>query len=156
MEVIIYDGVGKALKVAPDETIKSVLQHAEVLFGSSTAGALSLFTELGRELAVDETVERAGLTSDDKLFLRRRPPKEVFDVFIIYNGIKKPLRVHLEELIKTVLQKAIALFGSLPNPHTLSLFTEAGRELPDNETVKQADLHPDGKLLLRPGAVKGG
>ena len=88
--------------------------------------------------------------------MRHSPPKENFDVIIIYNGMKKPLKVHLEELIQTVLQKAIALFGSPPNPHTLSLFTEAGRELPDNETVKQADLHPDEKLLLRPGAVKGG
>ena len=29
MEVIIYDGVGKPLKVAPHETINAVLQHAE-------------------------------------------------------------------------------------------------------------------------------
>jgi hypothetical protein len=55
---------------------------------------------------------------------------EKFEVFIIYNGIKKPLEVRLHELIKAVLQKAIALFGALPNPHTLSLFTGSGQRTP--------------------------
>ena len=156
MQVIICDGIGKPLEVSSDELVKAVLKHAEALFGAAAATSLSLFTELGRELPDHETVERAGVATNERLFLRHSLPKENFQVIIIYNGMKKPLKVHLEELVKTVLQKAIALFGSPPNPHTLSLFTEAGRELPDNETVKQAGLHPDEKLLLRPGAVKGG
>ena|SRR5579871_6480921 len=85
-----------------------------------------------------------------------QPHPEKFEVLIIYNGLTKPVPVTTQELIKVVLQKAIALFGSPPNPHTLALFTEAGRELPESETVKQVDLHPGEKLLLRPRAVKGG
>lgn len=156
MELIIFDGVGKPLKVAPQESIHTVLKHAETLFGASAADSLCLFTESGKELAVDETVERAGLSADEKLFLRVRPERTTFDVVIIYNGMKKPLKVHLHEIIKQVLQKAIALFAPLPNPHLLSLFTEAGKELPDDKTVKEVGLHADEKLLLRPGAVKGG
>lgn len=79
-----------------------------------------------------------------------------FEVTIIYNGLKRGLEVRLEELIKTALQNAIALFGSLPQPHMLSLFTEAGKELPENETVERAGLRPHERLLLRPNAVKGG
>ena len=87
---------------------------------------------------------------------RPRPHPEKFELLIVYNGLKKPLEVRLEELTKTVLQKAIALFGSPPQPHMLSLFTEAGKELPENETVQEAGLRPGEVLLLRPSAVKGG
>jgi len=85
------------------------------------------------------------------------PKSEKLEIIIIYNGLKKPLKVTLEESMKTVLQEAIALFGSLPNPHMLSLYTEEdGKELPENVTVKEAGLFPGEKLLLRPSAVKGG
>jgi hypothetical protein len=156
MEITICDGIGKPLKVAPDEPTKSVLRHAEALFGLAGAHSLALFTESGRELADDETLEHNGVMANEKLILRAGRPKESFDVIIIYNGIKKQLRVHLEEFIKSILQKAIVLFSPLPNPHLLSLFTESGNELPDDKTVKQVDLRPDEKLLLRPSAVKGG
>lgn len=86
----------------------------------------------------------------------RGPHEEAVEVIIIYNGIKKPLKVMLSELIGAVLQRAIALFGSLPNPHTLSLYTEGAQESADNESVKEAGLRPGEKLLLRPSAVKGG
>lgn len=145
-----------AITVNADESIKTTLQNAVALFEAPPRHPLSLFSEAGRELPDHETVKQAGITPNEQLFLRPSVPKEVFDVIVIYNGIKKPLRVHLQELIKTVLQKAIALFGSPPNPHLLSLFTEAGKELPENETVKQVGLRPDEKLLLRPSAVKGG
>jgi hypothetical protein len=83
-----------------------------------------------------------------------RPHK--FEVIVIYNGIKKPLELTIDELMKTVLGQAIALFGSLPNPHTLALFSEAGRELPATGTVQEAGIKPGEKLLLRPSAVRGG
>lgn len=79
-----------------------------------------------------------------------------FTVVVIYNGIKKPVKVTEDELIKAVLAQAILEFGPLPNPHTLSLFTLQGQELNDNLTVKQAELHPGEELLLRPSQVKGG
>jgi hypothetical protein len=156
MEIVIYDGIGKPLAVAPHERIETVLKHAEELFGASMTNSLSLFTESGRVLADDQTIEHSGLSANEKLFLRPRPEKAVFDVIIFYNGIKKPLKVHLHEIIKQVLQNAIVLFAPLPNPHLLSLFTEAGAELPDNKTVKEVGLRPEEKLLLRPSAVRGG
>jgi hypothetical protein len=155
--VIISDGGKKPLNVAPEELIQLVLQQAIAIFGPPpNPHLLSLFTEVGEKLPENVTVKEAGLMPGEKLLLCPTISKIEFDVVIIYNGIKKPIKVKLDELIKTVLQKAIALFGSPPNPHLLSLFTEAGRELPEAETVKQVGLHPDEKLLLRPSAVKGG
>jgi hypothetical protein len=157
IEVIIHDDIGRSLKVASEEPVKMILNEAIKLFGlSHSPHMVSLFTDDGKELHESETAKQAGIISHQKLVLRPSLPKQTFDVIVIYNGLKKPLRVKIEELIKTVLQNAIALFGSPPNPHLLSLFTEAGRELPEAETVKQVGLHPDEKLLLRPSAVKGG
>lgn len=79
-----------------------------------------------------------------------------FEVIAIYNGQKKPLKVAANEMIKDVLARVIALFGSLPNPHTLSLYTEDAGELKDDQTVEQAGLRPGEKVLLRPSTVKAG
>ena len=87
---------------------------------------------------------------------RSEPGPEKFEVVIIYSGVKKALKVIFDEAMKNVLDHAIALFGSPPNPHTLALFTEAGQELPVTGTVKEAGVKPGEKLLLRPSAVRGG
>ena len=79
-----------------------------------------------------------------------------FVVEIVYNGVTKPLHVESEELITTVLQKAIAVFGITQNPHLLSFFRQDGSVVPDNESVERAGLKPREILLLRPNAVKGG
>jgi hypothetical protein len=50
----------------------------------------------------------------------------------------------------------VAAFGITQNPHLLSLWTEGGSELTDNVTAHVAGIHPNERLLLRPGAVKGG
>ena len=156
IDVVIHDDIGRHLKVTADEPIEAILHKAVGLFGLSQTPQISLFTEDGKELLQSETASQAGITPHQRLLLRPSVPKETFDVIVIYNGLKKPLRVKLDELIKTALQSAIVLFGSPPNPHLLSLFTEAGRELPETETVKQVGLRPGEKLLLRPSAVKGG
>lgn len=78
-----------------------------------------------------------------------------FEIVVSYNGVKRDIAVLPQETIKTVLDRAIAAFGNLPNPHTLSLFNEGG-ELPDTSTVGDAHIHPHNELVLRPGAVKGG
>jgi hypothetical protein len=79
-----------------------------------------------------------------------------FSIFIIYNGVEKPLEVNVHEAVKAVLEHAIHLYGPIPNPHTLSLFTVAGQELDDNKSVQSAGIKPGDKLLLRPSQVKGG
>jgi len=81
-------------------------------------------------------------------------PRE-FTVEVLYDGIKKPFVVRAEETVKTLLEKALAAFGPLPAPHTLSLY-KGGEELPDGKTLKEAGVNPHDILLLRPSKVKGG
>lgn len=81
-------------------------------------------------------------------------PKE-FTVEILYDGIKKKFEVRAQETVKALLDKALAAFGPLPNPHTLSLY-KGGEELSDSQTLKEAGVKPHDILLLRPSKVKGG
>lgn len=78
-----------------------------------------------------------------------------FPVVVVYDGVKKPFEVEVNETVKHLLDKAIAAFGPLPNPHTLALFKD-GKELADGQTIKQAGIKPHDVLLLRPSTVKGG
>src|SRR5258707_14458433 len=80
-----------------------------------------------------------------------------FEVTVLDDGVKKKFEVKPEELVKKLLADAIAAFGPIPTPnHLLSLFTEGGTELNDNDTINQADVKPHELLLLRPSKVKGG
>lgn len=79
-----------------------------------------------------------------------------FEIDVIYNGITKQVETSNAEPINSLLQKAIVVFSSPPNPHMLSLFNVAGSELPDGETVKEAKVKKKDTLLLRPSAVKAG
>ena len=79
-----------------------------------------------------------------------------FEITVVYNGLTKPLVVSKAELVSSVLAQAIAAFGSLPAPHTLALYNDEGRELPDGESVKDAKLKEGDRLLLRPSTVKAG
>jgi hypothetical protein len=78
-----------------------------------------------------------------------------FTVEILYDGVKKKFEVRAEETVKALLDKALAAFGPLPNPHTLSLY-KGGDELSDSQTLKEAGVKPKDILLLRPSKVKGG
>jgi hypothetical protein len=79
-----------------------------------------------------------------------------FAVAVVYNGVEKPFEVEPEEKVSTLLQRAIAAFGIVQNPHLLSLFREDGTVVQETESVEQAGLKPHEVLLLRPNAVKGG
>ncbi len=79
-----------------------------------------------------------------------------FKVEVLYNGVKKQFEVRHDELVKTLLNKAINAFGPIPNPHTLSLYTAGGEELDDAKTIEAAGVKPSEVLLLRPSRVKGG
>jgi hypothetical protein len=81
-------------------------------------------------------------------------PRE-FAVEILYDGVKKKFEVRAEETVKALLDKAIAAFGPLPNPHMLALY-KGGEELPDSKSLKDAGVKPHDVLLLRPSKVKGG
>jgi hypothetical protein len=81
--------------------------------------------------------------------------QKVFTIEVLYNGVKKSFEVGLQETVKHLLEQAIRAFGSVPNPHTLSLYRD-GKELPDGQTLKEAGVRPHDVLLLRPSTVKGG
>jgi hypothetical protein len=82
--------------------------------------------------------------------------KTQFDIIVIYNGVPKEIKVRHDETVAQVLNRAVAAFAPLPQPHTMSLFNEAGNELNDAHTVDQAGIREHDKLLMRPSAVKGG
>lgn len=79
-----------------------------------------------------------------------------FEISIVYNGLAKPMEVEKTELVGAVLARALVLFGNLPQPHTLALYTEDRGELPDSQTVKEAGIKKREKVLLRPSTVKAG
>jgi len=78
-----------------------------------------------------------------------------FAVEITYNGVDKKFEVEAEELVGTLLRKAVTAFGIVQNAHLLALFRD-GVELPDSKSLEQAGVKPHDVLLLRPSAVRGG
>lgn len=85
---------------------------------------------------------------------REHPQK--FKVEVIYNGVRKPFEVRAHELVSDLRARAIKEFGPIPQPHLLGLFTEAGQELDDKQTLRAAGVKPHETLLLRPSKVRGG
>ncbi len=118
------------------------------------ADAEADLTTAKRELHdAEQHVERAlaRVAAAQREEARCRP----FEVFVLYNGMQKPFKVRMTELVKRLLDQAIAAFGPIPNPHTLSLF-KGGQELDDSLTIQVASIEPHEVLLLRPSTVKGG
>jgi flagellar biosynthesis GTPase FlhF len=93
--------------------------------------------------------------SEIKEAIRQEEEARQFTVEVLYDGVKKKFEVRIEETVKHLLDKAIAAFGPLPNPHTLAIYKD-GKELADTLTIKEAGIKPHDVLLLRPSTVKGG
>jgi hypothetical protein len=127
---------------APEEPLEH-LRHAEH----------DLEKALEKEPEARHEVEKAEVEVAEAIRELEHPQE--FTVEILYDGVKKKFNVRAEERVKTLLDKAIAAFGPLPNPHTLSLY-KGGDELSDSQTLKDAGIKPDDVLLLRPSKVKGG
>ena len=102
-----------------------------------TAGALEV---------AEEKLERAETALEEA-----ERHKHSFSVTVLYNGLERQVEAKPDELVKKLLADAIAAFPSVTNPHTLSLFTKDGRELNDNQMVRDAGVKPCETLLLRPG-----
>jgi hypothetical protein len=84
-------------------------------------------------------------------------PKHTVHLKIIYNGMVREVEINREATVKALLDRAIALFGNIPQPHTLALWTEKGLELTnEQDTLKAAGVMDGESLILRPSAVKGG
>jgi hypothetical protein len=97
-------------------------------------------------MAAQAQVEKA---KDEK----DKPKREVS---ILYNGTERDFRYVPGHKVGELLAEAIAAFGVAANPHLLSLFDEAGRELAEADMLKAAGVGPGDELVLRPSAVKGG
>ena len=69
--------------------------------------------------------------------------------------LPKLFEVRPNELVKSLLDKALAAFGPIPNPHMLSLYKGA-QELGDGKSLEQSGVRPHDQLLLRPSRLKGG
>lgn len=82
--------------------------------------------------------------------------KEQYPVFIAYNGVEKKITANAHETVQALLNRAIQEFHITTQPHVLSLYNQAGVELPDAAKVGEVGIRPKDHLLLRPGAVKGG
>jgi hypothetical protein len=102
-------------------------------------------------------------TSEHDTAVKDRPDQrqdgehpDQFVVKVTYNGVTKPFEVKATELVKTLLTQAIATFGITQNTHLLGLFTPQNDELSDDKTIREAGVHPEEKLLLRPSAVRAG
>jgi hypothetical protein len=86
-----------------------------------------------------------------------REPKHEIEVGIEYNGLPRQVEISRDATVRTLLERAIAAYGNLPQPHTLALWNAAGAELTDEQqTLKDAKVKDRDVLLLRPSAVKGG
>lgn len=95
-----------------------------------------------------ETIHGHGHGDDDKHEL---------SLDVQYNGLTKDVEISRDATVKALLDRSIAAFGNLPNPHTLSLWTAGGVELTnEQQTLKDANVKSKDVLLLRPSAVKGG
>jgi hypothetical protein len=79
-----------------------------------------------------------------------------FSVFVAYNGIEKSFTIVEEEAVHALLSQAVKEFNVNNQPHVLSLFNNAGVELPDAAKLGELGVRPGDHLLLRPSAVKGG
>ena len=91
------------------------------------------------------------------------PPHEHEDkeqkITVIYNGVRERIEFKFEETLGVLRQRAVDVYGNIPQPHTVSLFTEAGVEFAqdrDQETIRQAGIKKNETLLLRPSKVRGG
>jgi len=131
----------------------------ELVEDADVVRALANVERAGEEVrvatsALEQAAGRLSIAEDELREAREHPRK--FQVAVIYNGLQKNLAAERDELVKLLLARAIAAFGSPPQPHTLSLFTEQGVELDDNKTLDAAGVKPCEKLLLRPSKVKGG
>lgn len=79
-----------------------------------------------------------------------------FKVLVAYNGVEKPITANAHETVQVLLTRSIQEFHITNQPHILSLYNQAGVELPDAAKLDEVGVRPKDHLLLRPSAVKGG
>jgi hypothetical protein len=76
-------------------------------------------------------------------------------VTITFNGQDKEVTYQPQAALEALLVHAKQAFDVQTN-HVLSLFTEAGVELPDHQSAQEAGIRPGTLLVLRQSTVRGG
>ncbi len=75
---------------------------------------------------------------------------------VTFNGEDRKFKYEAQEKVEVVLKRAIVEFNVQQNPHMMSLFNEAGVELNESLTLRDAGVKPGDVLILRQSTVKGG
>lgn len=76
---------------------------------------------------------------------------------ITFNGADDVVKYHPHQKVEVVLKQALDHFEIQQNRHLMSLFTEAGVELTNEQlTLEEAGVRAGAVLILRPSTVKGG
>lgn len=78
------------------------------------------------------------------------------EVVVSYAGLSRTFAVTPHQTVQSLLELALNAFGIQANRHTQSLYTVDGAELADRQSLEEAGVQDDVKLLLRPSQVKGG
>jgi hypothetical protein len=84
------------------------------------------------------------------------PTTKQIDVTVIYAGLTKSFTVTAHQTVQSLLDQALNAFGVHNNRHTQSLYSSAGAELADAQSLEAAGIVEGAQLLLRPSQVKGG
>jgi hypothetical protein len=84
------------------------------------------------------------------------PPKTHIEVTVTYAGLTKSFTVPPHQAVQALLEQALNAFGVHNNRHTQSLYSSAGAELADAQSLEAAGIEDGDQLLLRPSQVKGG
>lgn len=76
-------------------------------------------------------------------------------VIVTFNGDEKKFSYHPAEPVSALLAQSKAAFHVEGN-NRLALFTEAGVELPDGQSLEQAGVTVGEVLVLRQSSTRGG
>jgi hypothetical protein len=81
--------------------------------------------------------------------------KPASTVTVTFNGADRQITYNPKAAVQAILNHAKEQFGVQSN-HLLSLFTETGTELPDDESADAAGVTSGELLILRQSTVRGG
>lgn len=86
----------------------------------------------------------------------QHPANTQIKVTVTYAGLTKNFTVPPHQAVQALLEQALNAFGVHNNRHTQSLYSSAGAELADAQSLEAAGIKEGDQLLLRPSQVKGG
>lgn len=160
-------GAERFVAFKADRTFRFMLNDRQVAWGlpGVAEAVLRELARIGPEQAVflevrggtdrlineGETVDLAA--PGVEVFVTAARPAPRFEVFVVFNGLRKAFEVVQTQAVQALLHKAAAVFGASGD---LVLANEAGAILDPNASLDAAGVKPGATLLLRPRTVSGG